>query len=268
MSNNPLTYRDYLQLPVVLSCQQPLAAPQVDDEMLFIIVHQAYELWFKQLIGDLERIRNAMLTGHFWLAHHLFGRVYRIQELLLGQIDVLETMPRQQFLELRDTLGSASGRQSVQYWELELLSTHQDVPAVERLPGLSSEEHERLTRRMHEPSLWDAFIDVVERMGLRTQQSLPDSLREISQSPDRYPDVSALAGDLQEYDERAATWRFRHLQMTERFIATRSGTGGTDGSAYLSRCAARRYYPLLWDSPERATSSTVDLCGAGSSGER
>ncbi len=175
-----LTYGSYLRVPQLLAQQVPEVTPPVHDELLFIIVHQTYELWFKQLLHELIAVRDAMLprseaaSGHpqpddgrqTWLARHLLHRVHVIERLLVSQIDVIETMTPQDFLEFRSALAPASGFQSVQFRELEFLSGAKDPDFVRRFRALTPAEHDRLAARLAEPSLWDAFVDLLAARGL------------------------------------------------------------------------------------------------------
>src|SRR5579859_1503400 len=163
-----LTYGDYLRLPDLLAQQVPLVEPPAHDELLFITVHQVYELWFKQLLHELQAARDAMDSGQTWLAAHLLRRAHVIERLLVSQIDVLETMTPQDFLEFRSALAPASGLQSVQFRELEFLSGAKDKRFIGRFRGVSDAERERLARRLAEPSLWDAYLGLLHRRGLDT----------------------------------------------------------------------------------------------------
>ena len=153
----------------------PQVIPPAHDELLFIIVHQAYELWFKQLLHELTAVRDAMLASRgpdaehgrpTWLARHLLRRVHVIERLLVSQIDVLETMTPQDFLEFRAALAPASGFQSVQFRELEFLSGAKDPGFVARFRSLTDDERDRLAARLAEPSLWDAYVDLLASRGL------------------------------------------------------------------------------------------------------
>src|SRR5262249_47377493 len=140
--------------------------PPAHDELLFITIHQVYELWFKQLLHDLTEAREAMGAGNLWWARHLLVRADAIEKVLIGQIDVLETMTPQDFLEFREKLAPASGFQSVQFRELEFLSGAKDPDFLQRFRGLTADERGRLQRRLDEPTLWDAFVDVIRKAGL------------------------------------------------------------------------------------------------------
>jgi tryptophan 2,3-dioxygenase len=244
-----LTYGSYLQLERLLSSQQLESEPPAHDELLFITVHQAYELWFKQLLHEAGSVREAMLTGELWWAQHLLRRIHVIERLLVNQIDVLETMTPQDFLQFRQRLAPASGFQSVQFRELEFLSGAKDPSYVRRFRGLTADERARLAMRLEEPTLWDAFLQVMRNRGLPTDSddAIKDSMRTAAHNRGEYAEVWALADALLEHDELAATWRARHVVMVERMIGTKTGTGGSSGADYLRTRLSLRYYPLLWE---------------------
>jgi tryptophan 2,3-dioxygenase len=276
-----LTYGRYLRLPQLLAQQVPEVSPPVHDELLFIIVHQTYELWFKQLLHELTAVRDAMLAGGeqqaalsvsslsgapgepaspastatarparpTWLARHLLHRVHVIERLLVSQIDVLETMTPQDFLDFRAALAPASGFQSVQFRELEFLSGAKDPAFLARFKSLTQDERDRLDLRLAEPSLWDAYVDLLASRDLAVgdAKEILASLVTVARDRPRYDDLWELAEALLTYDELAALWRARHVQMVERQIGTKSGTGGSTGAPYLQRRVPLRYYPLLWE---------------------
>jgi tryptophan 2,3-dioxygenase len=244
-----LTYGGYLRLPELLAQQVPQADPPARDELLFITIHQVYELWFKLLLHELEQIRDAMFRQEVWLARHLFRRVHATERVLIEQIDVLETMTPQDFLEFREKLAPASGFQSVQFRELEFLSAAKDPGFVRRFRGLTEDERARLDRRLAEPTLWDGYVDLLAARGLSTDgdEAVQESLIEVARCRDRHDDLWQLAEDLLTHDEMAALWRKRHVQMVERQIGTKSGTGGSTGAPYLRKRLDMRYFPLLWD---------------------
>jgi tryptophan 2,3-dioxygenase len=158
-------------------------------------------------------------------------------------------MTPQDFLEFRAALAPASGFQSVQFRELEFLSGAKDPGFVRRFRGLSDDESARLERRLAEPTLWDAYVNVLAAHGLSTDgdEAMRQSLIEVARCRDRYDDLWQLAEDLLTHDEMAGLWRKRHVQMVERQIGTKSGTGGSSGAPYLRKRLDLRYYPLLWD---------------------
>jgi tryptophan 2,3-dioxygenase len=244
-----LTYGSYLRLPQLLDSQHLESDPPAHDELLFITIHQVYELWFKQLLHEAAAARAAMSEGRLWWAQHLLQRVHVIERVLVHQIDILETMTPQDFLEFRQRLAPASGFQSVQFRELEFLSGAKDPAYVERFRGLTEAEQARLRSRLDEPTLWDAFLDVLRLEGLpgETDEEVSGSLRTVAHNREQYADVWAVSEALLQHDELAANWRARHVTMVERMIGSKSGTGGSSGSAYLRGRLSMRYYPLLWE---------------------
>src|SRR4051794_23407105 len=247
-----LTYGSYLRLPDLLDAQHLESDPPAHDELLFITIHQVYELWFKQLLHEVVAARDAMLGGaeggRLWWAQHLLARVHVIERVLVQQVDVLETMTPQDFLEFRQRLAPASGFQSVQFRELEFLSGAKDAAYLQRFKGITTMERDRLDARLEEPTLWDAFLAVVRSFGLAvgTDEEVVASLRTAAHDRDRYAVVWALAEALLQHDELAANWRARHVVMVERMIGAKSGTGGSSGATYLRSRLQLRYYPLLW----------------------
>ena len=248
-----LTYGSYLRLPQLLDAQHLESDPPAHDELLFITIHQVYELWFKQLLHEVAAARDAMAGGveggRLWWAQHLLTRVHVIERVLVQQVDVLETMTPQDFLEFRQRLAPASGFQSVQFRELEFLSGAKDPAYLRRFRGLTESEEQRLAERLAEPSLWDAFVQVLRSFGLAAgdDEEISASLRTAAHDRSQYAVVWALAEALLQHDELAAGWRARHVVMVERMIGSKSGTGGSSGSGYLRSRLPMRYYPLLWD---------------------
>jgi tryptophan 2,3-dioxygenase len=244
-----LTYGSYLQLERLLASQRLRSDPPAHDELLFITVHQVYELWFQQLLHEAETARDAIFAGEVWWAQHLLSRMHVVERVLVEQVDVLETMTPQDFLEFRQKLAPASGFQSVQYRELEFLSGAKDPSFVRRFRGLTDAEAQRLSRRLEEPTLWDAFMRYVDSRGLPVSDdaALLTSLRTAAQDRAKYADVWQLAEALLQHDELAAAWRARHVTMVERMIGTKTGTGGSTGADYLRTRLPLRYYPLLWE---------------------
>jgi tryptophan 2,3-dioxygenase len=244
-----LTYGGYLRLHELLAQQVPQADPPAHDELLFITVHQVYELWFQQLLYELETVRDAMMAGETWRARHLLRRVHVIERLLITQVDILETMTPQDFLEFRASLAPASGFQSAQYRELEFLSGSKDQAFLARFRSISGAQRARLERRLAEPSLWDAFIRLLVSRGLPagTDQQILESLRVVAGDRAAHDDLWQLAEGLLTHDELAGLWRARHVVMVERQIGTKSGTGGSTGAPYLRKRVPLRYFPLLWE---------------------
>jgi tryptophan 2,3-dioxygenase len=244
-----LTYGSYLRLPQLLSAQVLESEPPAHDELLFITIHQVYELWFQQLLHELEAARDAMADGRLWWARHLLQRVSVIEGVLVHQIDVLETMTPQDFLEFRHRLAPASGFQSVQFREVEFISGHQDRGFLSRFRGVTDEERARLERRLTEPTLWDAYLGVLAAAGLAVgdDEEVRRALLAVARDRGRYGDAWELGEALLEHDEKQAAWRARHVTMVERQIGTKSGTGGSSGAPYLRSRLPLRFYPLLWE---------------------
>ncbi|WP_211370126.1 tryptophan 2,3-dioxygenase [Nonomuraea turkmeniaca] len=241
-----LSYGGYLCLPALLTQQQPQS--EAPDELLFITIHQVYELWFKLLLHELEAARTAMFGGELWQARHLFQRVHAVERVLIEQVDVLETMTPQDFLEFRAKLAPASGFQSVQFRELEFLSGLKDERYLGSFRHASDAELSRLRRRLDEPTLWDAYLAALAQRGLPvSDDEIMASLLTVARDRRSHDDLWQLAEDLLTHDETTALWRMRHVQMVERQIGTKSGTGGSTGAPYLRGRARLHYFPLLWE---------------------
>jgi tryptophan 2,3-dioxygenase len=251
-----LTYGSYLRLEQLLDAQHLESDPPAHDELLFITIHQVYELWFQQLLHEAQTVRDALLTTEaesegrdLWFARHLLTRMHVIERVLVQQIDVLETMTPQDFLQFRQRLAPASGFQSVQFRELEFLSGAKDPGYLKRFKGLTEPEKQRLARRLDEPTLWDGFVHVLDEAGLdaSSDEAITASLRTVAHNRSAYADLWGLAEALLQHDELASAWRARHVVMVERMIGGKTGTGGSTGSAYLRTRLDLKYYPLLWE---------------------
>jgi len=232
-----LSYGTYLKVPELLALQQRLSPEH--DELLFIVAHQAYELWFKVVLFELEAARDRIDADDIFFARHHLHRVHVIEKLLVEQIEVLETMSPQDFLAFRSRLAPASGFQSVQFREIEFLSGLKQPGFVARLEA-TPEEMARLKRRLAEPSLDDSFRSLVERRG-------SPSLVDIFRDRERHGDLFDLCEALLDHDETFAHWRARHVLMVERQIGAKTGTGGSTGAAYLRTTLGKRFYPELWE---------------------
>ncbi|MDQ3914926.1 MAG: tryptophan 2,3-dioxygenase family protein [Actinomycetota bacterium] len=245
-----LSYGSYLKVPELLQLQQLESDPPAHDELLFVVVHQVYELWFKQILFELESIRDLMAAGRPTGARHLLERVTAIEEVAVTQIRVLETMAPQDFLEFRMHLAPASGFQSVQFREIEFISGLKDPAYLDRLAS-SPEEHARLEKRLDEPTLWDAYCRMLDDRGLPMPpddiEARRSTLLQITRDRERFADEFYLSEALLEHDQHFAMWRSRHVLMVERQIGTKSGTGGSTGAPYLRSTLNKRFYPELWD---------------------
>jgi len=232
-----LSYSSYLKIPELLNLQDGLSHEH--DELLFIVAHQVYELWFKVVLDELEATRGRVDADDIFFARHHLHRVHVVERLLVEQIEVLETMSPQDFLAFRSQLAPASGFQSVQFREIEFLSGLKEPKYLARIEG-SPEEMSRLQRRLEERSLGDAFHALVERRGSPT-------LLDIFRDRDRYGDLFDLCEGLLNHDEAFAHWRARHVLMVERQIGSKAGTGGSSGAQYLRSTLGKRFYPELWE---------------------
>ncbi len=251
-----LTYGDYLKVPELLSLQTCLSKPEHHDELHFIIVHQVYELWFKLMLNELEEVIREIEQLNARRATDLLRRIAEIQRVLLQQIRVLETMKPVEFLQFRSHLRPASGFQSVQFRELELLSGLKDARFVEHHRE-DDGARTRLEARLNGPSLASAFFTALRKSGFKIAeygQGWDEAIRteavaellKIYQQPAEYYDLYQLAEGLLEYDEQFMLWRFHHVRMVERMIGEKSGTGGSLGVRYLESTLSKRFFPELW----------------------
>jgi tryptophan 2,3-dioxygenase len=232
-----LSYGTYLKLPELLAMQQGLS--EEHDELLFIVAHQVYELWFKVVLFELEAARDRIDADDIFFARHHLLRVHVIEKLLVEQIEVLETMSPQDFLAFRSQLAPASGFQSVQFREIEFLSGLKEPKYLARIEA-TPDEATRLRRRLDEPSVDDAFKGLVKRRG-------GPSLLDIFRDRKQYGDLFDLCEALLDHDEAFAHWRARHVLMVERQIGSKTGTGGSSGAQYLRTTLGKRFYPELWE---------------------
>ena len=244
-----LSYGSYLHVPELLSLQRLLSDPPAHDELLFIIVHQAYELWFKVVLFELESIRDALYTGDTHRARHYLERVHAIERIMIEHIGAIETMSPQDFLEFRSNLAPASGFQSVQFREIEFISGLKEPGLIARLAE-TPEEREKLERRVAEPTVWDGFCAMLEANGLPMpeddESGRRGSLLEMMRNKEKYAELFYTAESLLTHDELFANWRLRHILMVERQIGSKTGTGGSTGVSYLKTTLDKRFYPELW----------------------
>ena len=252
-----LTYLNYLKVDDLLSLQQPRSNPEEHDEMLFIIIHQTYELWFKQILHEFEQLRIELKGGHTWNSIKTMRRILIIMKTVVGQTDILETMTPLSFSHFRGFLENASGFQSVQFREMETLCGWHTRRSL-KLHEHDSGAYQILLRRMDEPTIWECFCkflktmnyevekpERVERDGLifdpseSTQKILIDIMN-------NDPETALLCEHLVDFDEGLQEWRYRHVKMVERTIGTKNGTGGSDGVEYLKRTLHNPIFPDLW----------------------
>ena len=252
-----VTYGKYLKLDELLSLQQPRHEVE-HDEMLFIIIHQVYELWFKEVLHELDYCTRLLEEAQVPRAQHTLKRVLTILKVLVAQLDILETMTPTEFLTFRERLESASGFQSDQFRALEFALGHKKRASVERFPE-GSRAREGLEERYRAPTLWDAFLGYLSSQGytipedqLSRDVTLPveasagvqDALIEAYRSSAR---DSELCERLVDLDEGIQEWRYRHVKMVERTIGAKQGTGGSAGSEYLRSTLNQSLFPDLWE---------------------
>jgi tryptophan 2,3-dioxygenase len=252
-----VTYSGYLKLEELLSLQRPLSDGPEHDETLFIVIHQVYELWFKEILHEVDYLKGLLSRKDAPRALHTLKRVLTILKVVVAQIDVLETMTPLEFLSFRERLESGSGFQSYQFRELEFLLGLKQPGALQRYaPG--SDPHRRLERRMAEPTLWDAFLRFLAASGLPVprDQLERDVTAPIQPNPAiqavlidvyrRDPVTASICERLVDLDEGLQEWRYRHVKMVQRTIGTRMGTGGSAGAEYLMTTINKPIFPDLW----------------------
>lgn len=242
-SEQKLSYGGYLRVDDLVALQQLRSDPAQHDETLFIIIHQTYELWFKQLLHELDAVvahldRNDLLVGLRFLR-----RVHEIQRVLVAQVSVLETMTPMDFLAFRDHLMPASGFQSAQFREIEFLAGLAEPRFLESYEK-GSASRERLEARLSGRTVRAAFHDLLQRRGFSADA---EGVATLYRGAGAQMDLFLLAEALLDFDEMLTLWRMRHVQMVERIIGGRPGTGGSDGASYLRGTVARRVFPELWE---------------------
>jgi len=260
-SNAPLSYNKYLRVADLIGLQDCLSDPQHHDELLFITIHQAYELWFKQILHEIDATIGLMNEDRLAAAARALRRVVEIEKLLITQIHILETMTPINFLGFRDQLNPASGFQSMQFREIEFSSgqKHQTMLNEFRHDEFA---YGRLQKRFEEPSLGDAFFAALRKRGLEapaSEESLDQETRAKNYSKraqavlellthfeERFEEFQ-LAEALLEHDEYFSLWRSHHIKMVERMVGTKRGTGGSEGVGYLRTTLDKKFFPELWE---------------------
>lgn len=251
------TYSDYLMLDELLTLQQPKSDGPEHDELLFIVIHQVYELWFTEILHELDFLCGRLENDDVPRALHTLDRVLKILKTLVGQIDILETMTPLEFLSFRARLESASGFESFQFRELEFLLGAKRPGVLDQFPA-GSHGRKRLEARLQQPSVWHFFLRLLAARGyeipaqvvardprLPTEKNseIHPLLIEIYRSDEILMPVCERLVDL---DEGIQEWRYRHVQMVRRTIGTKRGTGGSSGAAYLETTLFRPLFPDLW----------------------
>jgi tryptophan 2,3-dioxygenase len=257
----PLSYNKYLRVPELIGLQECLSDPAHHDELLFITIHQTYELWFKQILHEIDAARCATDEDRASAATRALARVAEIEKVLVSQIHVLETMTPLSFLGFRDQLNPASGFQSMQFREIEFASGLKDPTMLDNFRD-DEFASARLAARLSAPSLGDAFFSYLRRRGLdapadgpspgdeerrRLYQRRVRAVVEIITHFEERADEFRLAEALIAHDEHFQLWRAHHVRMVERMVGTKRGTGGSEGVGYLRTTLDRKFFPELWE---------------------
>lgn len=252
-----MTYADYLCVPDLLALQRPKSQGTDHDEWLFITIHQVYELWFKQLLLEADRVAAQLRTGNAVTALGGLKRVLTILKTLVSQVDILETMTPLSFASFRDLLGASSGFQSAQFREVEALLGIRDAKKIALLPQ-QEPGTQRVLARMQQPSLYDALLAYL----VQKNYAIPADVlqRDVAQELPANPDIQTLLIQIYradaegrelcerfvDLDEGIQEWRYRHVKMVERTIGVKMGTGGSPGVAYLLSTILKPCFPDLW----------------------
>lgn len=251
-----LTYTSYLQVDELLKLQKPLSEGPEHDELLFIVIHQTYELWFKQLLHEFAAAGKAMEAGETHYALALLGRIRTIMKVCVAQVDILETMTPLQFNAFRGYLSSSSGFQSAQFRKVEAILGRRDERMAGHLPPQMQAEIKEITERN---SIWDSFIAYVARRGYSIPDAVldrspsiayesnievQDSLLDLHRTD---PEAAMVAERLLDIDEGIQEWRYRHVKMVERTIGAKMGTGGSSGVQYLASTLFNPVFKDLWE---------------------
>ena len=256
----PLSYNKYLRVPELIDLQTCLSSPAQHDELLFITVHQAYELWFKQILHEIDAAISLMKEDRAHEATRALHRIVEIEKLLIAQIHILETMSPVRFLGFRDELNPASGFQSMQFREIEFSSGLKDESILREFAH-DDFARQRLQARMNAPSLSEAYFALLRRRGFDTpavdaprdtqerrsnygkrQRALVEVL-----THEEFQQEYQLAEMLLEHDEYFSLWRSHHIKMVERMVGTKKGTGGSEGVGYLRKTLDKKFFPELWE---------------------
>lgn len=233
-----LTYPSYLALDELLSLQRPRSSPEHPDELLFIVVHQASELWFKVLLHELEALVSQLERGDVLASVFALKRINALMQIVTAQLSALDTLPPHRFAEFRGYLGTSSGSQSAQFRALEAASGLREPYFLAALAE-HGEPPTLVKEWLDRPTLQELFDRLLVRQGV--------TLEAVYQDPAQSP-LLLLAEGLLEYEQSFALWRFLHVQLVERIIGPLTGgTGGTLGAKYLQRTVSQRFFPKLWE---------------------
>ena len=253
-----VTYGSYLKIDELLTLQQPRSEGPEHDELLFIIIHQVYELWFKELLHEFDRVSQLLAADEPHRVQHTLKRILTILKVMVAQLDILETMTPLEFLSFRARLEAASGFQSDQFRQVEFLLGAKNESSIARFPD-QSRAFEALTRRYKAPTLWDAFLQYLAREGYRVPEAQLG--RDVTARVEPSVEIQTILVDiyrrdsknaelcerLVDLDEGIQEWRYRHVKMVERTIGMKRGSGGSSGAAYLATTLSKPLFPDLWE---------------------
>ncbi len=257
MPDRAVTYGSYLAIDELLALQRPRSVGPEHDELLFIVIHQVYELWFKEILHELDQVMRWLDAGEASRAQHTMKRILTILKVLVAQLDILETMTPLEFQSFRARLEAASGFQSDQFRQLEFVLGHKSKAAIARFPA-GSRAAAALEARFGARTLWDAFVHYLAREGyavpadvlgrdvtapIAEHVGLQDALIDLYRND---PKNAELCERLVDLDEGLQEWRYRHVKMVQRTIGTKPGTGGSSGAGYLSTTLMQPLFPDLW----------------------
>jgi tryptophan 2,3-dioxygenase len=252
-----LTYSDYLQLPDLLQLQQPRSTPPEHDEMLFIVIHQVYELWFKLILHETEKIKRDFSANDLYGAVATWKRTRTILKTLVAQVDILETMTPLSFSSFRDRLDTASGFQSFQFREIEFGYGYKRATVTGAIPA-GQALRDRAEQRLGEPTVVDAFYDFLALRGVKVPEELrtkpvaeatrpSEALQEeLLRVYHEQPELVILFELMTDFDEGLQEWRYRHIKLVERTIGAKKGTGGSLGIEFLKQSLWKPLFPDLW----------------------
>ena len=251
-----LNYSNYLKVEELLSLQQPLSDGPEHDELLFIVIHQTYELWFKELIHEFAASQHSLEAGDTHRALSILGRIRTILKICVAQIDILETMTPLQFNSFRSRLGESSGFQSAQFREVEAILGRRDKRAAAHL---LPRDKERVEHWMSARSLWDSVLryivsrgygipeEILNRDVTLAYESHPEVLKVLIEIHKSDPEAGLVFERLVDIDEGLQEWRYRHVKMVERTIGRKTGTGGSTGADYLRQTLFTPIFSDLWE---------------------
>lgn len=255
--SDELTYASYLSVEDLLRLQKPRSQPEEHDEMLFIVIHQVYELWFKLLLHELEKIKSDFTASKVYDAIHTFKRCRTIVKTLVAQLDILETMTPRSFSSFRDRLDRASGFQSYQFREVEFLLGYKRPDMVRYFkPGTVARDI--LEKRIQEPALSFYFYQLLQHFGVVIPEELqhrdvkePSIAHPVIQDAlihlyETHSELGILFELMMDFDEGLQEWRYRHVILVARTIGEKQGTGGSLGVEFLKRSLFLPVFPDLW----------------------